>query len=265
MQDKKFIFLAGLHRSGTSLLHEVLREHENITGFSGTGVPEDEGQHLQTVYPPAKAYGGPGKFVYDERSFMTETHPLATPENATRIGEQWTPHLDPDCEYVIEKSPPNIIRTRFFQKLFPGSKFIAILRHPLTVSWATKKWSRTSIKSLLEHSFRAYETLFEDMKHLDSIYLLRYEDFVNSPQETVDKVFQYLEMETIPVRHEIRTDINDKYFAMHEKDQKRLRTRLFGKLPREFEERANRCGYSIDNYRDFVPVTWLGAHHNTTG
>lgn len=149
MEDKIFIFIAGLHRSGTSLLHDIMKTHPSVSGFSETGVPKDEGQHLQSVYQTAMAFGGPGKFVFDPRAYMNESHPLATHENAKVIFEQWRQYFDLSYRYLIEKSPPNIIRTRFLQKLFPRSKFIVILRHPLAVSYATKKWSRTSIASLL--------------------------------------------------------------------------------------------------------------------
>ncbi len=265
MEDRNFIFLAGLHRSGTSLLHEIIREHSNITGFSGTGVPEDEGQHLQSVFKPALAYGGPGKFVFDGRSYLDESHPLATPENAALIFEEWSKCLDLSCDFVIEKSPPNIIRTRFFQKLYPNSKFIAILRHPLAVSYATKKWAKTSISSLLEHTFLAYDIFFKDMKFLDSIYILRYEDFILDPQKTVDGIFDYLGMETVEVTHNIRQGVNEKYFGMWEKDRKNLLNRLFKKIPGDFEQEANKYGYSIDNYDNLMPLSWLGTQIKNSG
>ena len=128
MDRKNFVFLAGLHRSGTSLLHEIIRGHPEISGLVGTGAPEDEGQHLQSVYEPASSFGGPGKFVFDPRSHMDESHPLATRENAKIIFKQWSQYFDLSCKYLVEKSPPNIVRTRFLQKLFPGSKFILICR-----------------------------------------------------------------------------------------------------------------------------------------
>ncbi len=260
MSERNFIFLAGLHRSGTSLLHEVIRGHDSITGFSGTGVPEDEGQHLQSVYQPAKDFGGPGEFVYDKRSYMDENHPLATPENAERIFEQWKPHLDLDCRYIIEKSPPNTIRTRFFQKLYPDSKFIVILRHPLAVTYATKKWSRTSIAQLLGHAFLAYAILFEDLKHIESFYILRYEDFVHEPQQTIDSIFEYLELDPVKVTHAIRQDVNDKYFAMWDADRRNLFKRLFRGIPGDSEAKANRFGYSIEDPLRLLPVPWLGAN-----
>lgn len=265
MNNKNFIFLAGLHRSGTSLLHEVLRKHPSITGFANTGVPEDEGQHLQTVYPAAKDFGGPGKFLFDSRSYMDENHPLATPENAQLILNQWSNYLDPNCHTVIEKSPPNIVRMRFFQKLYPNSKFIAILRHPIAVSYATMKWSKNSLNSLLDHSFRGYETMLDDMSRLDSLYILRYEDFVAQPQATVDDIFAYLGMESIEVTHHIRTDVNGKYFAMWDKAQRNFLNRIFRKIPHEYEARANKLGYSLEDYNSSLPVPWLGANHISEG
>ena len=60
--ERRLLFVGGLHRSGTSLVHRCLTRHPEVTGFSDTGVPEDEGQHLQTLYAPAYAHGGPGRF-----------------------------------------------------------------------------------------------------------------------------------------------------------------------------------------------------------
>ncbi len=249
MEDK-FVFLAGLHRSGTSLLHEILREHVDISGIKDVaGAAEDEGQHIQTVYEPAKAYGGPGKFAFDKRSYMDESHPLATKENAELIFSQWSKHLDLSCRYLIEKSPPNIVRTRFLQKLFPGSKFIIILRHPLAIAYATKKWKKlSSIRSLVDHSLLAYEILFKDLEYLNSVYILKYEDFVQEPQEQIDRIYEYLDLEPKQITHVIRSNVNEKYFNMWEKDKIRIMRRIFGILPDEYEIRANKFGYSINNY-----------------
>ena len=113
MTNKSFIFLAGHHRSGTSLLHEIIRKHPLVSGFSKTGVPEDEGQHLQSVFEPAQKYGGPGKYIFNKNSYMDENHDLAIEMSAKAIMEQWEQHYDFECPNYIEKSPPNSIRTRF--------------------------------------------------------------------------------------------------------------------------------------------------------
>ena len=74
-----FIFVNGLHRS-TSILYRVLSAQSNFSGFSETGVPEDEGQH-QSVYKAAKYYGGPGRFGFDKRSYLNEFSSLISEKN----------------------------------------------------------------------------------------------------------------------------------------------------------------------------------------
>ena len=58
----RLLFVGGLHRSGTTLLADLIAAHPLTSGFANTGVPADEGQHLQDVYPSARAFGGPGRF-----------------------------------------------------------------------------------------------------------------------------------------------------------------------------------------------------------
>ena len=265
MKTKTFIFIAGLHRSGTSLLHEIIKSHPRISGFSGTGVPKDEGQHLQSVYKTAMAFGGPGKFVFDSRSYMDETHSLATPENAKIIFEQWRRHFDLSCDYLIEKSPPNIVRTRFLQQQFPNSQFIVILRHPLALAYATQKWSRTSIESLLDHSLSAYEIVLDDMKALRSVFVLRYEELVENTPKVVADLFGHIGLAPVTIPQQIRRDLNQKYFSMWEADRNRQRGGIFNTIPQQLESRANTFGYSLREYERLSAPPWLGSDPQLAG
>ncbi len=261
-----FIFLAGLHRSGTSLLHEILRSHPDISGFSGTGVPEDEGQHLQTIYPPAKDFGGAGRFALDPRSHMDEHHPLATEENARRLFAQWCPHYDLSRPLLVEKSPPNIVRTRFLQRLFPGSRFVVILRHPLAVAYATRKWRRlTPVGRLVRHNLLAYERFLEDMSYLEQVHVLRYEEFVLDPQGMLDGICRFLGVDPMPLRQEVRRDVNHRYFAMWDRDRRRLPGRLLLRFGPSLEARANRFGYSLLDPHRLLPVPWLAPMPGVAG
>lgn len=259
MDKNNFVFLAGLHRSGTSLLHEIIRGHPEVSGFKDTGVPEDEGQHLQSVYKPASSFGGPGKFAFDSRSHMDESHPLATRDNARIIFRQWSRNFDLSCRYFVEKSPPNIVRTRFLQRLFPGSKFIFLLRHPLAVSYATRKWSETSIQSLIEHYLLAHEIMTKDIQSLGSVYILRYEDLVAEPQKAVNDIFSYLDLEHTKISHEVKLGVNDRYFEMWEDDRRHPVKRNPDAFPEEIETRINRFGYSISDYSRLLPVSLAGC------
>ena len=123
ISNHTFLFLGGLHRSGTSILHRLLREHSATSGFYNTGVPEDEGQHLQTVFPAAKVFGGPGLFAFYPNVHLCDQSPLVSSINRDQLLREWGAYYDLDKKLLLEKSPPNLVRSRFFQELFPNSKF----------------------------------------------------------------------------------------------------------------------------------------------
>ena len=87
---RRYVFICGLHRSGTSLLGRNIARMENCTGFKDTGVIEDEGQFLQDVYPNGHDYGGAGRFGFDSRAHLTETSVSVDPgeraETAAELG-----------------------------------------------------------------------------------------------------------------------------------------------------------------------------------
>ena len=254
MEGKKFLFVCGLHRSGTSILFKILRDHPQISGFEGTGVAEDEGQHLQTVYPPAKVFGGPGLFGFKPASFLDETSPLVTEENGRKLYEEWMRYWDAEAPILMEKSPPNLVRTRFLQALFPESWFVVILRHPLAVAYATRKWSKTRIKSLVEHWLLCHERFESDRERLRRLLVLKYEDFVVNPQEVLDRICAFIDAPAVPVGRDVRPDVNGKYFDEWARMRRGFVTRFeTRKIVRSFEARARRCGYSRDAPGEAVP------------
>jgi len=243
----ELLLLGGLHRSGTSLIHEVLRQHSDIGGLLNTPSPEDEGQHLQSVFPAAIKYGGPGKFAFDKQAYLNESSPLATTENSKKILEEWSRWADFQGKYFIEKSPPNMIRFRFFQQLWPDMKALMIFRHPLAVSYATQKWSSTDIISLLDHTLTAYEISMRDFPFVKNIKKIKYEEFVAQPQKEIDDILLWLGLAKHKVTHTIKPNVNDKYYEVWEREIKILETLqcIKGGVPYSLERRANKFGYSL--------------------
>lgn len=264
--ERSFLFIGGLHRSGTSILFQLIREHPQTSGFRDTGVSEDEGMHLQSVFYPSGHYGGAGRFGFHPEAHLTEQSPLVSDENREKLFSEWSRYWNLEKPVLLEKSPPNLIRARFLQAMFPNSHFVMLIRHPIAVSYATQAWYRRarisliSLHRLIEHWLRCHEMLRTDRKHLRRITLVKYEDFVEDPQGCLDKVYASLELESFPVTLQVRREINQKYF---QKWHKRSRAAL-GKisvpfLVKRFEDRINTFGYSLVDLEWSAAVSWKHA------
>ena len=209
--NKKFVFIGGLHRSGTSILHRLLCEHPQTSGFSHTAVPENEGQHLQTVFKAAYEFGGPGEFAFHLDAHLTEHSALINQNNKEKILTEWGAYYDMKKSVLLEKSPPNMIRSRFFRQMFPGSKFIFIVRHPIAVSLATEKWSNKTITERLLHWYTAHSIMMDDIDSADDCLVIRYEDFVRSPGHILDQICDLAGMRRFSASERVE-DHNEKYF-----------------------------------------------------
>jgi hypothetical protein len=247
MEGRQLVFLAGLHRSGTTLLARLLAAHPEISGFSETGVPADEGQHLQSVYPAAATYGGPGRFGFAPESHLTEESPLVSEESARTIFEEWSPHWDLERPLRLEKSPPNLLKTRFLQALFPGSAFVVIVRHPIPVSVPTATWRGTRrYDRLLEHWLRCHALFEADRERLERVHVLRYEQLVRDPAGVLCEIFEFLELEPIAPNEPVEAGANEKYFRQWKALKRDPRMRAYLDLVSlRYERPVRRYGYSL--------------------
>lgn len=246
MQQQKFIFICGLHRSGTSLLYKILKNQKTISGFKNTTAIEDEGQHLQSVFNAANKYGGPGKFGFDKNSFLNEKSEIIKKENKDKLFSEWSKYWDLSKEYLIEKSPPNLVRTLFLQAMFPNSYFITIYRHPIATSLATKKWSKTSHYSLINHWLVCHNQYLEDKKKLKNSLDVNYEDLINHPKETLKIIENFLNTQVVLIDNTIRKGVNDKYLSLWQKNKRNIFYKFnIRKTEKNFEMSINKFGYSF--------------------
>jgi len=254
VQAHHFLFCCGLHRSGTTLLFRMLREHPEMSGFTNNQVAtewlalEDEGQFLQSVYPPGIVYGGPGSFAFSPGAHLTEESDLLTPENKAALARDWLPYWDLTKRFLLEKSPPNILMTRFLQSAFPNTSFVAIVRHPVAVSLATTKWSTRTLDSLIEHWLVAHEILERDMQRLQRGMTVKYETLISAPEETLGKIYAFLEVAPHPTTFEATTEHNQRYFAQWREMAQNPETRAsVQEWIGRYEDRARAFGYSFQD------------------
>ena len=208
------MFIGGLHRSGTSLLHRCLAGHPQITGFRHTGVPEDEGQHLQSVFPTARDVGGPGRFCLNRGGCMDERSPLVSADSREQLLAEWGRYWDASKPVRIEKSPPTLVRTRFLQALFPGAAFLIMIRHPLVVSLATQRWTRQPLDQLLRHWLACHRCFWRDRRRLRRVRVVRYEALVQAPPQTLSGLFQFIGVAPADASDcNVSPDIDQRYFG----------------------------------------------------
>ncbi|MBI1733487.1 MAG: sulfotransferase [Gammaproteobacteria bacterium] len=243
---RQFVFLGGLHRSGTSLLFKILRDHPDVSGFRDTGVSEDEGQLLQTVYPPARRFGGPGRFGFHAEAFLDERSELVNPANGRKLFDEWSRYWDTGKQLLLEKSPPNLVRARFLQALFPNSQFIMLLRHPIAVALATQKWSRSPLSALIEHWLICHERFADDHRYLNRLLTLKYEEFVAAPEAGARRIHDFLGLPAAAHGQQVEPDVNTKYFERWSKSvQQRPNRQRATEFLHRMEPRVNRFGYSL--------------------
>jgi hypothetical protein len=221
VDNHKFIFIGGLHRSGTWLLTHCLENHPLISRLAGPGVEgiseadsKYEGQFLQTVYPSDDYYGGVGRLGFHPDVHLTEQSPLITQENRDKLRAEWMRYWDSSKPFFLEKTPANLVRSRFLQAMFPASYFIFMMRHPVAVALAQQKWTGTSLYSLIEHWLVCYETLRNDFGHLERSLLTRYESFVSNPLAQMKRTYSFLGIEPNGMEQKVRSDGNEKYFRV---------------------------------------------------
>ena len=235
------------------MLYRYLAEHPEVSALSGTPRPAGEGQHVQTVYPADTWHGKAGRFAFRPEARFTEDSPLVTDENRRRLFEAWSRYWD--------TSPPNLIRTRFLQALFPESYFVVLLRHPIPNALATQKWDpHTKPHSLVEHWLRAHELFADDVPHVRRVHVLRYEDLVDDPDGELGRVFASLDLDDpSPGRpraegvnvdnfqsdRTLRTGVNGKLFKDRRGRRRSAAWIYYEALERRYERRVRAFGYSL--------------------
>ena len=208
--------------------------------------------HLQSIHKPSGFYGGAGNFGFSSDAYLNEKSALISDPNRHRLFSDWSNYWNLEKPYLLEKSPPNLIRTRYLQAMFPKSYFVVLMRHPLAVSYATRAWYKNygiywrKLSKILKHWLVCHEQMMEDITFLNNVIILKYENFVAQPELNLKKIYRFLDLDYYPLEQKVFSDINKKYFSMWEKRSKKYFGRFSVRhLISKYENRVNKFEYSL--------------------
>jgi hypothetical protein len=211
----RFVFIGGLHRSGTSALCALIGAHPQASRIERTDKIEDEGQFLQSVYPTDDDLGGAERFALHPAAHLTEASPLLDGAGH-RLYSAWAPYWDLSKTVLCEKTPANMIRSRFLQAAFPGSSFLFLSRHPVACALAIRKWEyelyRTPLSVMIRNWIACHRYMKQDLPYLQRALVLRYEDVTADPERHLGQIETFLGLERGLDRSALKQGLNTSYF-----------------------------------------------------
>lgn len=188
---ERWVFIVGCYNSGTELLMHLLGTHPDISSLP------QEGQFLSDELVCDYELGLPRMWILREDLFrLTEQD---EGPDADRIRREWLMRLDRDKSVFVEKSPPNTARTRWLQHHFENATFLVLVRNGYAVAEGIRRKAEPRhrkdgwpIDLCARQWARSYEVLLEDAEHLDRVHWVRYEDFVEAPEERTREILDFL-------------------------------------------------------------------------
>jgi tetratricopeptide (TPR) repeat protein len=190
---KNVVFIIGMPRSGTTLVERILSSHSDVVSFG----------ELQEFPKAVKLVSGTkNRFMLDVE-VIEKTTALS---DCSAIGRTYLSnirHRETNSRFFVDKLPLNFLYAGHIRKSLPAAKVILVRRNPLDVCVSNYRQLFAINNPYYNYHYRledtaAYICFFEELatfwerKFGDSIYQLKYEDLVKSPESSTRDVLKYL-------------------------------------------------------------------------
>ena len=220
MKDVKTNYIIGIGRSGTSLLMSLLGSHPTIhaTPENYFSIFFSNAFQNKTVFSPQDirlihrfniAFGKlqpyvAFNYVLDESNDLLKNGFKGTYLelcNEIYLSFQHTSLQNEVVSTIIDKNPSNTLFTDKLLKFNPEAKFILMVRDYRANMLSRKESIHLFTPDVAFNSFRwnyfTKKALQLKNRFPDKVLLVRYEDIVNSTDETLQTIFSFLGVETI--------------------------------------------------------------------
>lgn len=202
---EKPIFIFGCCNSGTTKLWQALKNHQYTSGL------DIEGQDLDGLPDSMRHYLGKATFrLWAHPRFKLCYYRTENDYDETEryvITELYKKYLKLEKRFIT-KSPADTLRARLIQEYFPDAYFIAIVRNGYAVSEGIVRKRKsdperpqfeglhTTIDEAAEQWFRANIIISSHEKFLRKYKIIKYEDLVENPQDTLFSILKFCELST---------------------------------------------------------------------
>jgi hypothetical protein len=209
----KFIFLIGMSRSGTKLLRDLLNNHTQIF------IDPLETQFIPKLYQEFNQIdlSNVENFHRFYLAFLESVYAINTQEKSQWLPteEEWFDacktytltdvfqcfyklvsfHNNPIATVIGDKTPRYTGHVPLLMSLFPGAKFIHIVRDPRDRALSEKEvWGKSLRKSVSDWS-RVLTHLQSSIESKPNSFIeIRYEDFVVDPSLSLQKITSFLNL-----------------------------------------------------------------------
>ena len=201
------VFIVGMPRSGTTLLHEILATHDYIYGAGETLIMPEVVSRMNTMTQCAYP-----NFL----SVLTKTKQNKTKQNKKNLNKTLCDNIvdayqkritsisnETKTKFFVDKYPENFFYIGLILMLFPEAKIIHAMRNPLAtcLSCYFKRFSQGNAYSFnLEHLSHYYLIYIKTMKFWneilpDKIFNIQYEKLINDLPGQSKALFDFIGIE----------------------------------------------------------------------
>ncbi len=189
-----FLFIAGMPRSGSSLLEQMLSRHPKIQALG----ERNEMIRAASYLEPHK----PGQLP------MVTNPSILTPERVREIAKHNHEAIqairEPGAKYVTDKQPLNFAHLPLMARLMPGCKVIHTLRDPRDtclsyyIQWFLSPHGQTNTWGDLGRFYRDYRAMMDAWERLEApsqrpqMLTVVYEELVQEPGRVLRAVSDFL-------------------------------------------------------------------------
>ena len=181
-QDIKPIFILGMPRSGTSLVHQILSSHHLVHGAG------ELTKLYKFVMPHVKNHSGSNSSTISKSDLQLIRHQYLEYLESLNVSEK----------IIIDKMPLNFRFTGFIIAAFPDAKIIHMKRDPMAICWSIYKNffpgnSYSYDQDDTASYFGLYENLMEFWNKLypNKVYDFSYENLTSNQEEETRSLLEY--------------------------------------------------------------------------